>query len=310
TISSQSQFKLTVLGSSAALPAYGRFPSAHWVEIQNQHFLIDCGEGTQMQIMRFQLPYHKLNHIFISHLHGDHYLGLTGLLFTMHLQQRTHDLHLYSQRGLDEILLLQLKYSSSVLHFKIIFHLIEPDQRKLIFEDSTVTIETIPLIHKISCTGFLFREKAKPRRIDKGRLQEGMLLQHIALLKTGVDIMGPSGNVLYKNTDFTLPPKHSYSYAYCSDTAYSEKIIDQIRGIDLLYHEATFLEDEKDKALETKHSTAAQAAAIAKAAGVNTLMIGHFSARYRELETALSEAQSIFPSTVLAIEGKILELDA
>jgi len=262
-----------------------------------------------MQIMRFQLPYHKLNHIFISHLHGDHYLGLTGLLFSMHLQQRANDLHLYSQRGLDEILLLQLKYSQSVLHFKIIFHLIEPDQRKLIFEDSTVTVETIPLIHKISCTGFLFREKAKPRRIDKGRLQEGMLLQHIALLKTGVDIMSPSGNLLYKNTDFTLPPKHSYSYAYCSDTAYSEKIIDQIRGVDLLYHEATFLEDENDKALKTMHSTAAQAAAIAKAARVKQLLIGHFSARYHELEPALTEAQSIFPNTVLAIEGKILELD-
>ena len=262
-----------------------------------------------MQLMRFQLPYHKVNHIFISHLHGDHYLGLTGLLFTMHLQRRVHDLHIYSQRGLEEILLLQLKYSKSVLNFKIIFHLVEPDQRKLIFEDPTLTVETIPLYHKISCTGFLFREKEKPRRIDKGKLQEGMLLQHIARLKTGVDIVDDSGNVLYKNTDFTLPPKHSYSYAYCSDTAYSEKIIEQIRGVDLLYHEATFLEDEKDKALETKHSTAAQAATIAKAAHVKNLMIGHFSARYSELDPALKEAQSIFPKTALAIEGKIFELD-
>jgi ribonuclease Z len=262
-----------------------------------------------MQVMRFQLPYHKLNHIFITHLHGDHYLGLTGLLFTMHLHQRAHDLHIYSQRGLDEILLLQLKYSRSVLNFKIIFHLIEPNQIKRIFEDTALTVETIPLIHKIGCTGFLFREKEKPRRIDKGKLREGMLLQHIAQLKTGVDIMDESGNLLYKNTDFTLPPKHSYSYAYCSDTAYTEKIIDQIRGVDLLYHEATFLDDEKDKALETNHSTAAQAAAIAKAADVKNLMIGHFSARYSDLEPVLSEAQAIFPKTVLAIEGKIFELD-
>ncbi len=260
--------------------------------------------------MRFQLPYHKINHIFISHLHGDHYLGLAGLLFTMHLQHRVHDLHLYSLRGLDEILLLQLKYSRSVLHFKIIFHIIEPDQRTILFEDPMLTVETIPLIHKISCAGFLFREKKKPRRIDKGRLQEDMLLQHIALLKTGVDILDETGNVLYKNMDFTLPPKHSYSYAYCSDTAYSEKIIEQIRGVDLLYHEATFLEDEKEKAIETKHSTAAQAAAIAKAADVKNLMIGHFSARYSELDPALLEAQSIFPNTVLAIEGKIFEIDA
>ena len=262
-----------------------------------------------MQLMRYQLPYHKVNHIFISHLHGDHYLGLTGLLFTMHLQHREHDLHIYSQRGLEEILLLQLKYSKSVLHYKIIFHLVEPDQRQLIFEDSALTVETIPLYHKISCTGFLFREKGKPRRIDKGKLREGMLLQHIALLKTGADITDDSGKLLYKNMDFTLLPKHSYSYAYCSDTAYSEKIIEQIRGVDLLYHEATFLEDEKDKALETKHSTAAQAAAIAKAAQVKNLMIGHFSARYSELDPALKEAQTIFPNTSLAIEGKIFELD-
>lgn len=260
--------------------------------------------------MRFQLPYHKVNHIFISHLHGDHYLGLTGLLFTMHLQHRLHDLHIYSQRGLEEILLLQLKYSRSVLHFKIIFHRVEPDQKTLIYDDPALTVETIPLYHKINCTGFLFREKEKPRMIDKGKLQEGMLLQHIARLKTGVDIADDSGNILYRNSDFTLPPKHSYSYAYCSDTAYSEKIIEQIRGVDLLYHEATFLEDEKDKALATKHSTAAQAATIAKAAQVKNLMIGHFSARYGDLETALSEAQSVFPKTVLAIEGKILELDA
>ncbi len=309
SVNTQSQFKVIVLGSSAALPAYGRFPSAHWVEIQTRPYLVDCGEGTQMQLMKFQLPYHRLNHIFITHLHGDHYLGLAGLLFSMHLQRRPADLHLYAPRGLDEILLLQLKYSRSVLNFKIHFHLTEPEQREIVFEDDTVTVETIPLIHKLPCAGYLFREKPKPYRIDKTRLPEGMLLQHIVTLKTGADIYDDNGKLIYRNSDFTLPPRHSYSYAYCSDTAYNEKIVGQITAVDLLYHEATFLEDEKDKAVETKHSTAAEAARIASKAAVKNLLIGHFSARYQDLTDALSEAQAIFPATHLAIEGKILELD-
>ena len=259
--------------------------------------------------MRFRLSYHKINHIFISHLHGDHYLGLTGLLFTLHLQGRTNDLHIYSQRGLDEIILLQLKYSRSVLNFKIHFHTIEPEHKQVIFEDAVLTVETIPLKHKISCMGFLFREKPKPKRINKEKLPEGMSIQHIIQLKSGNDVIDKSGNMLYQNKDFTLPPKHSYSFAYCSDTAYDEEIINQIRGVDLLYHEATFKEDEKDKATETKHSTAAQAAQIAKKAHVKKLLIGHFSARYSELDPILAEAQSIFSETSLAIEGKTFELD-
>ncbi len=257
--------------------------------------------------MRFQLPYHKVNHIFISHLHGDHYLGLIGLLFTMHLQRRENELHLYSHRGLEEIILLQLKYSKSVLHFNIIFHPIEPGHRQIIFEDKALTVETIPLYHKISCTGFLFREKAKPRRINKEKLQKDMLLQHIALLKAGVDVKDEFGEILYRNEEFTLPPRRACSYAYCSDTAYDERILEQIHGVDLLYHEATFMEDEKDKAEQTRHSTASQAAQIAKRAAVKGLLIGHFSARYRELDPVLAEAQAIFPETELAIEGKSLE---
>lgn len=301
-------FKLTILGSSGALPAYGRFPSCQFLEIQNQFFLIDCGEGAQMQLMKYQLPYHKIHSIFISHLHGDHYLGLMGLLFSMHLQRRSSDLHLYSHRGLDEIILLQLKFSSSVLNFKLIFHLLEPDSQDVIVDEDVCTVETIPLRHKISCSGFLFREKKKPRRIDKEKLPPGILLQHIAVLKTGLDVLDDQGNVLYKNEDFTLPPRHSFSYAYCSDTRYHEEIVKQIQGIDLLYHEATFMEEEQDKAKETLHSTARQAAMIAKAARVDRLLVGHFSARYRELDPLLQEAQSVFPATELASEGKIIEL--
>jgi len=260
--------------------------------------------------MRLQVPYHRIHHIFISHLHGDHYLGLMGLLFTMHLLRREHELHLYAPRGLDEIITLQLKHSKSALRFPLIFHCSEPDKQTLLFEDDALTVESIPLIHKIPCCGFLFREKTKPYRIDKEKLPDGILLQHIVLLKSGKDVFDDRGNLLYKYEDFTLPPHPSFSYAYCSDTAYTEKISGQIHGVDLLYHEATFMEDEKDKADETKHSTARQAALQAKQSQVKKLLIGHFSARYKELLPVLEEAQSIFPETKLAIEGETIDLES
>jgi len=302
--------KLTILGSSGAIPAYGRFPTAQYLNIQNTHVVIDCGEGVQMQLMKYQIPIHKIDHIFISHLHGDHYLGLMGLLFSMHLHRRVNDLHLHSQKGLDEIILLQLKYSRSTLHYNIIFHSFNASEIQLIHEDSVMTVHTIPLIHKLSCAGFLFREKTKPRKINKEKLKEGMLLQHIALLKTGADVYDHEGKLLYLNDEYTLEPTPSCSYAYCSDTAWNEKMIEQIHGVDLLYHEATFMEDEKDKARETLHSTTAEAATIAKASEARKLLIGHFSARYRELEPLLQEARDIFIPTELAIEGNTYDLSA
>jgi ribonuclease Z len=263
-----------------------------------------------MQLMRYKLPFHKIDHIFISHLHGDHYLGLMGLLFSMHLQKRTSELHLYSPRGLDEIILMQLKYSKSVLNYEIIYHVFDPLLVKTLWEDESLSVETIPLLHKIPCAGFLFREKPKLRRIDKEKIQDGMLLQHMVALKQGEDIKDENGNVNYRNEDFTLPPRPSLSYAYCTDTAYNETLIQQIRNVDLLYHEATFMEEEKDKAKETLHSTTIEAGTIAKAASVKKLIIGHFSARYKELHPVLHEVQSIFPSTALAIEGETFELEA
>lgn len=297
-------FCLTILGSSGAVPAYGRFPSCQYLTIQNRHFLIDCGEGAQMQLGRFEIPIHKITDIFISHLHGDHYLGLTGLLFSMHLRKRQVDLHLYSPPGLNEIILLQLKYSKSVLNYKIIFHVYNPEEKQVLMEDDVLTVETIPLVHKLACAGFLFEEKEKPRRIDKTKLGSPLLLQHLVILKKGEDIFREDGSVLHRNKDFTLDPTPSYSYAYCSDTAFTEKIVEQIKGVDLLYHEATFMEEEIGKAIETKHSTAKQAAEIARLSGAKKLLLGHFSARYRELEPLLAEAVSIFPSTSLAIEGQ------
>jgi ribonuclease Z len=285
------------------MPAYGRFPSSQLVEIQNRHFLVDCGEGAQMQLMRFQANLHRINHILISHLHGDHYLGLMGLIFTMHLMRRTNDLHLYSHRGLDEIITTQLKHSRSVPSFKIIFHQLEADTFATIFEDDILTVSTIPLAHKIPCVGFLFREKRKPRRVDKTRLPGGLRIQQIAGLKKGEDVLDDHGDILYRNEDLTLPPRHSRSYAYCSDTSYLERVVDVVRGVDILYHEATFGEEDARKAMETKHSTAMQAARLAKEAQVGKLVIGHFSARYKELSSLEREAKSEFEPVELATEG-------
>ena len=299
---------LTILGSSGALPAIGRFPSSQYLEIQNRHFLIDCGEGAQIQLARLQISIHKIDHIFISHLHGDHYLGLIPLLFSMHLHKRTSELHLYSPPGLDEIITLHLKYSKSVLNYKIISHPFTPTKVQTLFEDEALTVDTVPLIHKLDCAGFLFKEKIKPRRINKEKLVEGMKLQQIASLKTGSDIFDEEGKLLYKNENFTLSSRPALSYAYCSDTAWNESMIEQITGIDLLYHEATFMQTDITRAVETKHSTSMQAAEIAKRAQVKKLIIGHFSARYKDLNMLLEEARAQFANTELAIEGTTFTL--
>jgi ribonuclease Z len=303
-------FSLTILGASGAVPIYGRFPSSQYLVIQNKHILIDCGEGCQLQLARYEIPIHKIDHIFISHLHGDHYLGLTGLLFSMHLQKRKADLHLYSPAGLNEIILLQLKYSRSVLNYSLHFHSFDPTQKYQLLENDGLTVETIPLFHKLSCAGFLFKETPKHRRLDKEKLVKGMLLQHIVALKTGQDVFDEQGKLLYKNEDFTLAPKRSLSYAYCSDTAFFEPIIEQIDEVDLLYHEATFMDEEEAKANETKHSTASQAAEIAKRSRAKRLLIGHFSARYKDLEPLLAEAKSVFENSSLAIEGQTFTIEA
>lgn len=301
-------FSVTILGSSGALPAYGRFPSCQLVEIQNRYFLVDCGEGAQIQLMKYQTNFHRISHILISHLHGDHYLGLMGLLFTMHLLRRTNEIHIYSHAGLDEIITTQFKYSRSVPSYPIHFHLLPKDANEIIFEDDLLTVETLPLRHKLTCSGFLFKEKVKPRRVNKEVLPEGLLIQQIANLKRGFDVTDDDGKVLYKNEDLTLEPRRSRSYAYCSDTAYQERLVEKIRNVNLLFHEATFTKDEQSKANETLHSTAEQAATIAKLANADRLVIGHFSARYKELTPVLDEAKAIFANTYLANEGEIFSI--
>jgi ribonuclease Z len=301
-------FKITILGSSGAMPAYGRHPSSQLVEIQNQFFLVDCGEGAQMQLMKFQVNFHRINHIFISHLHGDHYLGLMGLIYTMHLQRRVNELHIYSHRGLDEIITTQFRYSQSAPAFRIFFHVLEVNTRDVIFENESLTIETIPLKHKIRCSGFLFREKGKPRRIDKTRLPEGLLVRQIANLKKGGDVTDDDGKILYRNEDLTFAPRRSRSYAYCSDTAFDEITAQQIDGVDVLYHEATFIEEEAAKARETLHSTAREAATLARLARVNKLLLGHFSARYKDLAPILEQARIVFENSFLALEGEEINI--
>lgn len=262
-----------------------------------------------MQLMKYQANFHRISHIFISHLHGDHYLGLMGLIFSMHLHHRTNDLHIYSHSGLDEILTTQLRYSRSAPSFRMHFHRLEKNSSDIIFENDKLTVSTIPLIHKVPCSGFLFREKPKPRRVNKDKLPEGLPLHQIAGLKKGFDITDDNGNIIYRNEELTLPPRRSRTYAYCSDTAFNQNMIQQIKDVDLLYHEATFTEDERDKAHETLHSTAREAAIMAKEANAGKLILGHFSARYRDLDPLLAEATAIFSNSDVGVEGKTYNIE-
>lgn len=267
--------------------------------------MVDCGEGTQLQMKRYGLRKNRLNHIFISHLHGDHYLGLMGLLSTMHLNGRKHDLYLYGPEGLAEILTLQLKYSNTRLNYPLHFKELRSNSSERIFENNKITVDTIPLQHRIPCNGFLFKEKPKPRKLIKEKIEAlDLSIAHINHLKKGRDVYDDTGKLLFNNTDLTLAAKKSRSYAYCSDTKYDESLIPTISGVDLLYHEGTFMHDMLERAEETFHTTALQAGTLAAKAKVGRLLIGHFSNRYKDLSPLLAEAQTIFAETDLAEEGK------
>ena len=291
------------------MPAHDRNHTAQLLKIQNQYFLVDCGEGTQLQLVRYKIRFHKINHIFISHLHGDHYFGLIGLLSTMHLQGRQNDIHIYGPKGLKEILMVQFRHTHTVLNYKIHFRELLADESEVIYEDKVLQVETIPLDHRIDCTGFLFREKSKPYKLNKEKLPKDLSLQQIASLKKGEDIVNGNGEVKYRNEALTLGPKKSRSYAYCSDTRYNEDIVPQIRNVDVLYHEATFLKEKSDRAASTFHSTAEQAAIIAQKASAGKLMLGHFSTRYKDLEPVLDEARTVFDNTIIAEEGLEIQID-
>ncbi len=296
-------FEVGILGSSSATPIYQRHPTAQVINFHERFFLVDCGEGTLIQMNRYKIKFHRINHIFISHLHGDHYLGLLGLISTMHLQGRSTPLHIYGPHDLKEIIDIQLKYSETALRYQLEFHATDPLSPAVLYEDEDIFISTIILSHRIPCTGFLFSEKPRLRKLKKDKLHQfNIPVTAYNDLKAGLDYVDEEGKRI-PNDQLTNDPRKPRRYAFCSDTIFDERLISIVKGVDLLYHEATFLSDKADRAMETFHSTAAQAAEIAKRAGVKRLIIGHFSARYKNLYPLLDEAKAVFTETTLAIEG-------
>ena len=298
------KFEVTILGSSSATPIFNRNPSAQALNINDRLYLVDCGEGTQQQMLRFDVKASRIDHIFISHLHGDHYLGLVGLLSSMHLNGRKKTLKLFGPPQLKEIIDLQLKYSDTILQYPIDFIPTHADRVEVILDTADITVETIPLDHRIACTGFLFKQKKRLKKIIKEKIIElNIPIEYYSAIKKGADYIAADGTV-YENTDITNNPKEPKSYAYCSDTLYNENYFVQINNADLLYHESTFLNNMLDRAQSTYHTTALQAGEVALKTHAKRLLIGHFSARYKTLNELLDEASSIFPNTELAVEGR------
>ncbi|HLP19011.1 MAG TPA: ribonuclease Z [Chitinophagales bacterium] len=302
------QFDVTILGSNAAIPAYNRYPTSQVLNYNGNLFMIDCGEGAQFRMNDFSIKRAHLNHIFISHLHGDHYFGLVPLLTSFNLNWREHPLHLYGPPALQEIIEVQFKHSLTQLRYELIFHPVLADASKVIYEDDHLTVETILLTHRLPTTGFLFKEKQHPRKILAEKITEyNIPYQQIVGIKNGGDFVCATGETI-PNAELTLDPAPPRSYAYCSDTVYIETFIEQIKGVNLLYHESTFIDEHKERAAETLHTTTKQAARIAKLAGAQTLLIGHFSARYQDLSLLLTESRDVFHNTHLAEEGKTFEV--
>lgn len=298
------KFEVTILGSSSATPIFNRNPTAQVLNVNERLYLIDCGEGTQQQMLRFDVKASRIDYIFISHLHGDHYLGLVGLLSSLHLNGRSKPLHIFCPAPLKEIIEVQFKYSETHIQFPIEYTFIDPSAPAKLLENPDVMVESIPLDHRIPCTGFLFKEKKRQRKLIKDKV-EGMNIpiEYYSRLKRGEDYIDASG-LTFKNDDLTIDSAQPKTYAYCSDTMYGESYFEQIKGADLLYHEATFMHNMLDRAQETHHTTALQAGEAALKTHAKKLIIGHFSARYKTLNELLDETRSVFPETELAIEGK------
>lgn len=302
------KFELHILGCGSALPTTRHFATSQVVNLRDKLFMIDCGEGAQMQLRKSRLKFSRLNHIFISHLHGDHCFGLMGLISTFGLLGRTAELHIHSPKGLEELLAPMLNFFCHTLAYKVIFHEFDTRQASVIYEDRSMTVTTIPLQHRIPCCGFLFAEKARPNHIIRDMIDFYKVpVYELNRIKNGADYITPEGEVIanVRLTRSSDPPRR---YAYCSDTIFRREIAEQISGVDLLFHEATFAESELARAKETYHTTAAQAGRIAVEAGVRRLVIGHFSARYEDENVLLKEASAIFPDTILAKENLCISL--
>ena len=300
--------KLNILGCHSATPLENAHTTSQVLEVKDHLFLIDCGEGTQIQLRQQKIKFSRIKHIFISHLHGDHFYGLVGLVSTFRLLGRTADLHIYGPKGIKEVLTLQLKLANSWTDYNLFFHELEKKESELIFEDDSLKIHTIPLDHRVYTNGFLFEEKPGLRRLDKEKIKNYNIPHYdFQNLKLGKDLVLEDVTVL-KNETVTLDPNPIKRYAFCSDTAYNESIAPLIKEVDLLYHEATFLNAHENLAKRTKHSTAEQAAKIAQLARVNRLVLGHFSSRYREKNNFIAEASPFFDAVELAADGKIFDI--
>jgi len=296
--------KLSILGCYSATPRIIAHTTSQVLETRGHLFLIDCGEGTQVELRRHKIKFNQIKHIFISHLHGDHYFGLVGLISTFRLLTRETDLHIYGPKGLKEIITLQLKLSDSWTNFKLIFHVLSSKESELIYEDEKVSVHTIPLDHRVYTNGYLFKEKPFERKLD---IQKAEALNidkaYFRKLKQGADVVNEQGELI-ANSAVTLEGHQPKSYAFCSDTAYKEDIVPLIKDVDVLYHESTFLEDHEHLCVKTKHSTAKQAAMIALKANAKLLILGHYSTRYGGLEGFKTEAETVFKNVLLAEDGK------
>lgn len=297
------KFELHILGCGSALPTTRHFATSQVVNLRDKLFMIDCGEGAQMQLRRSKLKFSRLNHIFISHLHGDHCFGLPGLISTFGMLGRTADLHIYSPEGLEELMLPTLNFFCKGLPYQVFFHAFDSKHSEQIYEDRSLTVTTIPLKHRIPCCGFLFEEKKTPNHINREMIDFFKIpICELNRIKNGEDYVTADGEVI-ANERLTFPSDPPRKYAYCSDTIYRPSIAEQIHGVNLLFHEATFAQTELKRAKETFHTTAQQAATIALKAEAKQLVIGHFSARYDDEDSLLEEASSVFPNTVLAREN-------
>ena len=300
--------KLTILGCYAATPRTITNPTSQLLEIKNRMFLIDCGEGTQVQLRKNKIKFSKINQVFISHLHGDHFFGLIGLISTFSLLGRTMDLHIYGPKGIKEIILLQLRLSNSWTNYGLYFHELESEESETIFEDEKVMVTTIPLKHRVYTNGFLFQEKVGERKLNMDAVLNYEIEScYYQKIKNGKDIALEDGRTI-PNSELTFDPIEPKSYAFCSDTVYHEAILPIIENVDVLYHESTFLESEESLAQKTLHSTAKEAARIALKANVKQLILGHYSTRYESISLFKEEAATIFSEVALAEDGKTFEL--
>ncbi|MDO6820450.1 ribonuclease Z [Zobellia sp. 1_MG-2023] len=299
--------KLHILGCYAATPRTLTNPTSQVLEVKNHMFLIDCGEGTQVQLRKHKIKFSRINHIFISHLHGDHFFGLPGLVSTFRLLGREKELHIYGPKGIKEAITLLLKLGDSWTNYQLYFHELSNRESEIVFEDDKISVETIRLNHRVYTNGFLFKEKPGERKLNVEAVAKYKVDRvYFQNIKNGKDVTLDNGTVV-PNAKLSFDPPTPKSYAYCSDTGYKPDIVDQIKNATTLYHESTFLETEAHLAVKTKHSTAKEAAAIAKAANVGLLVLGHYSTRYKSIELFKGEALEVFSNVELADDGKFFE---